>query len=413
MISPTRSAGPGGPQPVGGRLAQNVVHFARVLRAAGVPVATDRIVLALSGLRIAGLESRDDFHAVLSSCLLDRVEHREVFEQAFHLFWRDPDLLARMIATVVPHTEAPRASGASRGSRRLADALFGGQARAAPPAQAADDATRAQAQLAFSAMERLRKADFDSMSAQEWLAARQAIAQWRADLPRVRSRRFEAAAHGRRLDWRRIASRSARRGGELAELCWRRSREQPMPLVALVDISGSMRGYSRMFLHFLHAMTTADRRTSSFVFGTRLTAITRMLRRRDPDHAIEDCVRAVDDWSGGTRIAGCLREFNLRWSRRVLGQNALVLLVTDGLERDDSGRLGFEVERLAKSCRRLVWLNPLLRYAAFEPRAAGIKAMLPHVDAHLPIHNLESLDQLAEALSALGRRPRPASRSRP
>ena len=172
-----------------------------------------------------------------------------------------------------------------------------------------------------------------------------------------------------------------------------------------------MSGYARMFLHFLHAMTDAERRTQSFVFGTRLTPITRMLRRRDPDRAIDECVRAVDDWSGGTRIAGCLRDFNLQWSRRVLGGNAMVLLVTDGLERDAGGRLGFEVERLARSCRRLVWLNPLLRFSGFEPKAAGVRAILPHVDAHLPVHNLDSLEQLADALSAFGRRPRPESRN--
>lgn len=394
-----------------GRLAENVMHFGRVLRAAGLPVGTDRILLALQGLEIAGLESRADFRAVLAACLVDRAEHLDLFDQAFQLFWRDPDVLGRMMAMMLPRVEGPEAHGReARENRRLADALFPQGPQYAPPDEA-ERRLELEATLSFSNREILRKADFETMTAEEWLAAKRVIAQWRQQMPTLLTRRFQPAPGGRQLDWPRVAARSARRGGEIAELRWRRPREEPAPLVALVDISGSMSGYARMFLHFLHAMTGAERRTQSFVFGTRLTAITRMLRRRDPDRAIEACVHAVDDWSGGTRIAGCLREFNLEWSRRVLGGNAMVLLVTDGLERDETGRLGFEVERLARSSRRLVWLNPLLRYRGFEPKAAGVRAILPHVDAHLPVHNLESLEQLVGALSAFGRRPRPEARN--
>ncbi len=183
----------------------------------------------------------------------------------------------------------------------------------------------------------------------------------------------------------------------------RAPRTRPVPLVVIADISGSMSRYSRMLLHFAHALTTgrdgASRRVETFVFGTRLTSITRALRDRDPDAAVAAVVRAVDDWSGGTRIAACLADFNARWSRRVLAQDATVLLITDGLEHGDIARLAFETERLAKSCRRLVWLNPLLRYAAFEPRAAGIRAMLPHVDRFVPAHNLDSIASLGAVLS--------------
>lgn len=404
------AAAPAPPQR-SGRLAENVMHFGRVLRAAGLQVGTDRILLALQGLELAGLASRADFRAVLAACLVDRVEHLDLFEQAFQLFWRDPDVLGRMMAMMLPQIEGPQAHGReARENRRLADALFPQGPQFTPP----DEAQRRlelEATLSFSSREILRKADFETMSAQEWLAARRLVAEWRRKMPTLLTRRFEPAQGGRRLDWRRVTARSARRGGEIAELRWRQPREEPAPLVALVDISGSMSGYARMFLHFLHAMTGAQRRTQSFVFGTRLTPITRMLRRSDPDRAIEACVHAVDDWSGGTRIAGCLREFNLEWSRRVLAGNAMVLLVTDGLERDEAGQLGFQVERLARSCRRLVWLNPLLRYRGFEPKAAGVRAILPHVDAHLPVHNLESLEQLVAALSAFGRRPRAQARN--
>lgn len=395
---------------VRGRLAENVMHFARVLRAAGVPVGTDRVMLCLRALGVAGLESRADFHSVLAACLIDRAEHRDLFDQAFHLFWRDPDLLGRMLAMLLPRVKGPEdRAQLPRENRRLADALFPAKAEA-PPRDDENRQLELDASLTFSAQEILRKADFDSMTRDEWQAAIRLVAQWRTQLPWVRTRRFEPAASGTRLDWRRLAARSSRRGGELGELCWRRPRLKPAPVVALVDISGSMSKYSRMFLHFLHAMTGAQRQTQSFVFGTRLTQVTRMLRRRDPDRAVDECVRGVDDWSGGTRISTCLREFNLHWSRRVLGQNATVILVTDGLERDDVGRLAFEAERLSKSCHRLLWLNPLLRFDAFEPRAAGIRAILPHVDRHLPVHNLDSLAGLSDALSTLSHRPRPEPR---
>ncbi|MBI2316811.1 MAG: VWA domain-containing protein, partial [Betaproteobacteria bacterium] len=181
----------------------------------------------------------------------------------------------------------------------------------------------------------------------------------------------------------------------------RRQRRRHPPLVVLCDISGSMNRYSRMFLHFLHAITNDYDRVHAFVFGTRLTNVTRALRHRNIDVAMNEVADLVADWSGGTRIGACLKQFNLRWSRRVLGQNAAVLLISDGLDRDVGEGLALEAERLHKSCRRLIWLNPLLRYEGFEARPAGIRAMLPHVDAFLPVHNIESLKDLGRALSAL------------
>ena len=171
------------------------------------------------------------------------------------------------------------------------------------------------------------------------------------------------------------------------------------PLVVLADISGSMSQYTRIFLHFLHALTEKRRRVHTFVFGTRLTNLTRQMRRRDPDEALAEASLAVKDWSGGTRIGDTLHEFNRLWSRRVLGQGAVVLLITDGLERDDIAGLSEEMERLHKSCRRLIWLNPLLRFDGFEPRARGVRAMLPHVDELRPVHNLDALTDLCASLS--------------
>ncbi len=389
-----------------GHLAENVMHFARVLRGAGLPLGSDRIRLALEALKIAGLESRADLHATLNACLIDRPEHQAMFDQAFHLFWRDPDLLGRMMAMLLPRVQGRSQDAGVRPAqnRRLADALFPKRPDSRPEVQQHEEIT-IDAALSFSDRERLFKADFETMTAEEWLEARRVLATLAFNIERIATRRTRRSARGR-LDWRRTMQASARGGGAMT-FRFRQPRTQAVPLVIIADISGSMSRYSRMLLHFAHALSTQresrTQRVSTFVFGTRLTSITRALRMRDPDAAVATVVKAVDDWSGGTRIAQCLADFNRDWSRRVLAQNATVLLVTDGLEHGDAdgsiARLAFETERLAKSCRKLVWLNPLLRYQGFEPRAAGIRAMLPHVDRFVPAHNLESLAALAHVLA--------------
>lgn len=391
-----------------GHLAENVMHFARVLRHAGMPVGSDRVQLALQALRVAGFESRTDFHAVLSACLIDRVEHRDLFDQAFVLFWRDPDLMGRMRAMMLPKVQAKDDLLPTQENKRLAAALF-----PHPPAPPAEEPPREElevnATLTWNDRELLRKADFDTMSADEWRQAKRLLAQMRLIFEPLRTRRTRAAARPGRPDWRATLAGMARHGGELWSMRWRDARTRPAPLVLLADISGSMSRYSRMLLHFAHALGHADARVESFVFGTRLTRTTRLLKSRDPDLAVSQVVRTVEDWSGGTRITRSLHEFNHRWARRVLTGNATLLLVTDGLEHGDTEALAFEMERLHKSCRRLIWLNPLLRFAQFEPRAGGIKAMLPHVDLFLPAHNLESLDALVQVLA----HPTPLRHPRP
>jgi len=389
-----------------GHLAENVMHFARVLRSAGMPVGTDRVVTALQALQVAGLHSRTDFHAVLSACLVDRAEHRALFDQAFQLFWRDPDLTGRMRALLLPKVKAkdPNAPKPPE-NRRLGAALFPQppQPQPAPPQEQIElDAT-----LTWNAQERLHKADFDTMSAEEWQQARRLLAQMRLVFEPLPTRRSRRAAHPGRPDWRASLTAMARHGGELWDMRWRRPRHRPAPLVLLADISGSMSRYSRMLLHFAHTLAHADARVESFVFGTRLTRTTRLMASRDPDLAVSQVVQAVPDWSGGTRLTDSLHTFNRRWARRVLPGRATVLLVTDGLEHGDTAALSFEMERLHKSCRRLIWLNPLLRFERFEPRAGGIRAMLPHVDRFLPAHNLDSLAQLVQVLA---QPPGPADR---
>ena len=405
------------PAELPGHLAENVMHFGRVLRSAGMQLPTDRIQLALNALQIAGLESRRDFHDTLAACFIDRIEHRELFEQAFHLFWRDPDLAGRMMAMLLPRVQAKTEKQPVPENRRLGEALFPHQPDAPnprpPPEKIEVDAT-----LTWNERELLRKADFDTMTADEWRAAQALLRRMAPLFQRVRTRRTQpASGPGRQahIDGRATLRALARHGGELWQLHWKRAADRPAPLVVLADISGSMSRYSRMLLHFTHALGHAEARIESFVFGTRLTRTTRALRQRDPDVAVARVVADVADWSGGTRITQCLHEFNQRWARRVLSGRATVLLISDGLEHgtpDDPRceHLRFEMERLHKSCERLVWLNPLLRFDAFQPRAAGIRAMLPNVDRFLPAHNLDSLHDLAAVLGDArpGRRGRPA-----
>jgi len=393
------------PEPLPGHLAENVMHFGRVLRVAGLPLGTDRIQLALTALQVAGLESKRDFHDTLAACFVDRVEHREIFEQAFHLFWRDPDLAGRMMALLLPKVQAKTDGAQQHENRRLGEALFPHQPNTPEPPPPKEQ-IEVDASLTWNERELLRKADFETMTSDEWRAAQQMLKRIAPFFERLPTRRSVRAAHPGRPDGRATLQAMARHGGELWEMRWRRPRERAAPLVVLADISGSMSRYSRMLLHFTHALGHAEARVESFVFGTRLTRTTRALRQRDPDIAVAQVVRDVEDWSGGTRISECLHQFNQRWARRVLSGSATVLLVTDGLEHGHTGALSFEMERLHKSCRRLVWLNPLLRFDAFEPRAGGIKAMLPHVDRFLPAHNIESLEALAQVLGNVDRQAR-------
>jgi uncharacterized protein with von Willebrand factor type A (vWA) domain len=402
-----------------GHLGENVMHFARVLRAAGMPVGTDRVLLALDALTHAGLESKRDFHAVLSATMVDRAEHRLLFDQAFHIFWKNPDLEGRMRALLLPKVDVSGALPPPPEHKRLAGAFFPPKPGPSPQQEPAQDQIEIDAQLTWSDAEVLRKTDFETMSADEWRAAKRLLARLPLLSELLLTRRSEPAAHPGQADWRTSLRAMARSGGDIWQMRWRRRRSRPAPLVVLADISGSMSRYSRMLLHFTHAIGHADLRVSSFVFGTRLTHITRLMRQRDPDQAVGLVSREVQDWAGGTRISVCLHEFNRHWARRVLPGNATVLLISDGLEHGDTQALSFEMERLAKSCRRLVWLNPLLRYEGFEARAAGVKAMLPHVDRFMSAHSLDSLEQLAAVLASPAherqalRRPAAALLARP
>jgi uncharacterized protein with von Willebrand factor type A (vWA) domain len=392
----TRSAHPDG------RLADNIVYFARALRKAGMRVGPAAVVDAIDAVLAAGIGNRDDFYWTLHSVLVTRHEDHAVFDEAFRLFWKSRELMEKMLAMFAPvaidqrEKEKPRAA-----EQRVSQAMFEGQkgrGREEMPEIEVD------ARFTFSGNEVLREKDFAQMTAAELAEARQAIANLRLPHDLVRTRRFRSDPRGRRVDQRAMMRSALRTGGDLILPKFRSRREIHPPLVVLADISGSMSQYTRIFLHFLHALAEKRRRVHTFVFGTRLTNITRQMRHRDPDEALADASKAVKDWSGGTRIGDALEEFNRLWSRRVLGQGATVLLITDGLERDDIAGLSVEMERLAKSCRRLIWLNPLLRFDGFEAKARGVRAMLPHVDEFRAVHTLNALSDLCASLSDDNRR---------
>jgi len=389
-----------------GFLADNVLHFVRVLRAAGMPLGPAKVIDAIAAIEAVGVANKTDFREALAAVLVSRHEQIALFEQAFDVFWRNPKLLEKMVAAMLPRVYS-RTADAEQPElpSRLSQAMLPPKRPEARPDD--EDEVELDAAFTFSPREVLQAKDFATMTADELARVKVMLARLKLPLPQRPVRRTRAAAHGHRIDLRATLRGMTGAAGAVAPLSFRARVQRTPPLVVLCDISGSMDRYARMLLHFLHAITNDRHRVHTLVFGTRLTNITRHLKHRDVDVALERVTESVHDWAGGTRIGASLEEFNRRWSRRLLGQNAVVLLISDGLDAECGEGLEFEVERLAKSCARLVWLNPLLRYAGFEARPAGIRAMLPHVDDFLPVHNLASLTALAAALS----RPEPRDRA--
>lgn len=383
-----------------GTFAENILHFARTLRRAGIPVGPGRVIEAIKAVECSGLERRDDFYWTLHAVFVNRHDQWPLFDQAFHIFWRNPDILKKMMDMMLPTTYLDKVQEEEdQISKRLSQALA--------PSEAPEGANEDQgeeveinAELTTSDSEMLQEKDFENMSVEELEEAKKALQKLRLPIREVKTRRLTANMRSGKVDMRRTLRASQRSGGAIIPLRFKSPTKRHPPLVVLCDISGSMTQYSRMLLHFMHALTNDRDRVHTFVFGTRLTNITRYMRYRDVDEALDAVSEKVEDWSGGTRIGSTIAEFNKFWSRRVLGQGAVVLFISDGLDRDTGDGLGPEMERLHKSCRQLIWLNPLLRFDGFEPKARGIKAILPNVDIFKTVHNLQSLADLSEILSA-------------
>ena len=388
-------------------LATNVMHFARLLRRAGLPVGPAETLAAQDALTRIDIASKTEARTALRTSMIHHHEHQEVFDQAFALFWRDPSAAEQAAAMAL--LEAQKEKKLERpppASRRIAEA-FAPKTDRKPQTQ--DEPPIKDAVLTVSDQERLQSMDFEAMSADEIAAAKREIQRLTLPLDLRRTRRTRPDPNGPITDLRRTIRNSLRQGGEIFAIARNRRTTRPPPLVVLCDISGSMSRYAQVLLHFLHAVTNQRDRVHSFLFGTRLSNVTRQLKARDPEVAFQMVAHAVPDWSGGTRIGEALATFNQLWARRVLGQGAIVLLITDGLDRDGAHGLSDNMDRLHRSCRKLIWLNPLLRWSGFEPKSQGIKAMLPHVDEFRPVHNLESLRGLIDLLS----RPTQSLRTKP
>ncbi|MEP3278182.1 MAG: VWA domain-containing protein, partial [Stappiaceae bacterium] len=374
----------------------NILQFARTLRAAGMPVGPASIVDAVKAVDAVGLLDREDFYWTLHAVFVKKRDHHILFDQAFEIFWRSRNLVEKMLEMLSPVAPAQKPKEKPKaGETRVSQALSAGRER---PASETVPEIEVDATLTVSGKELLQEKDFAQMTTEEINLAKAALRKLVLPIDKVKKRRLISAGHGQ-IDPRRTLQASLRAGGDIIDLRFRKPFEAHPPIVALCDISGSMSQYSRLFMHFLHALTERRRNVHSFLFGTRLTNVTRDLRHKDPDEALDAASGSVQDWSGGTRIAAALHEFNLRWSRRVLSGGAIVLLITDGLEREFVDDLENEASRLHRSCRQLIWLNPLLRFDGFEAKARGVRAILPHVDIFRSIHSLNAISDICTILS--------------
>ncbi|WP_170480260.1 vWA domain-containing protein [Ruegeria arenilitoris] len=389
------------------KLAHNITHFARALRKAGLPIGPGRVIDAIRAVQAAGFTKKQDFYWTLHACFVNRPEHRTVFAQVFRMYWRDPRYMEHMMAMMLPAIRGVQEERkADAGEKRAAEALLDGVERDAPESvdqQEEETEIEIDATQTASSEERLRNLDFEQMSTAEIAQTKRILARMTLPVKPIQSRRGKASHLGHRIDRARTLRAAMRQGGEMRDIALLQRKPRWPNLVALCDISGSMSQYSRIILHFLHTVSNAKgagwAKVYAFTFGTRLTNITRHLHQRDVDAALAAAGAEAQDWEGGTRIGDCLHHFNRDWSRRVMGQGAVVLLITDGLERGDPDRLEAEMERLHLSSRHLIWLNPLLRWDGFTPKAQGILAMLPHVDSFRAGHSIASLEELAAVIS--------------
>ncbi len=378
----------------GDRFAERVTDFARLLRRAGLATGPGDVLNAMGALAAVDVTRPDEFFWALHAVFVRRGEHRPIFLQAFTLFWSDRPPSNTVLDELLSLSKVPVPKRPPL-QRRLAEAWAEGGPGAGPERERVE----ADLRMTYSDREALSEKDFEQMSVAEIEAAREAIARMRLPIRDLPTRRHRPHPSGSAVDLRRTHRAMLRTGGATIPLEWRTRRRRPPTIVALCDISGSMTGYTRMLLHFLHTLTNDRDRVHTFLFGTRLTNATRHLRHRDVDVALERLGHVVEDWDGGTRIGACIEEFNRDWSRRVLGQGAVVLLITDGLDREGADGLSAAMDRLHRSCRRLIWLNPLLRYEEFRAEAQGIKAILPHVDDFRSVHSINSLLELTRALT--------------
>lgn len=391
-----------------GAFLRNLILFGRVLRTLGLDVNPGRMIDLVTALEFISIGSRSDFYHAARGLLVHRREDIAIFDEAFEVFWRSR---GRKLTSL-----DLRALGEKRRFRRprFVPPSLGEESAAgtSQSTQQSDEPPLIQATLTYSQREVLRQKDFSDLTVEELQAVQWLMAQlvWRVRERRTRRRR---PGHGRMIDLRRTVRLNLRYGGEVLDWARREPKSKPRPLVIIADVSGSMERYTRLLLLFTYGLAKAlEQKVEAFVFSTRLTRITRQMEERNLDRALREVSRAVPDWSGGTRIGEALRTFNFQWGRRVLGSGALCLVISDGWDCGDPAVLREEIARLQRSSRRLIWLNPLLGSPEYQPLTRGIQTALPFIDDFLPVHNLASLEDLAEHLAHLTER-RPERRQLP
>lgn len=387
----------------GGFLLGHLLRFGHLLRLMGVEVSTSQVLDLVEALEHVPISNRFDFYHASRALMVTRREDFLVFDQAFHLFWRREE--GGLVGPPPEDAEFKRLRLPSQPGPGKAPVERDGDGKGGDDPDRPDDRDddRRDPSMSYSALEILRQKDFAEMSWEEIQAARQAMAELDWKLGLRRTRRLRPGPKGR-LNMRRMIRDNLRHGGEPIHLAYRRRVYRPRSLAVLCDVSGSMERYSRMLLHFIHSLShgLADTEVEAFVFGTRLTRVTRHLHHKDIDESLDEVGDVVRDWSGGTRIGEAIKEFNYRWVRRVLGRGAVVLIISDGWDRGDLDLLAREMARLQRSAYRLIWLNPLLGSTEYKPVQRGLVVATPYVDDFLAVHNLASLEQLADVLSSVG-----------
>ncbi len=378
-----------------GKLPDNITGFGRALRRAGVPVDSNRMALAIDAASLVGVERRDDLHAALRAVLVSRQQDLEVFDQLFDALFRNPELAQQLLAQMLPKV---RQGQAPSRKARVQEAL----AAARTPAQGPRKESEIQLDAAMTAsdQQRLRHADFATLNASEFRLIERLVRDVPMPLPPVAGRRTRAGVRGQRPHWAAALQQARRFEGELLWLPKRMRRPQDLPLLVLVDISGSMERYARLLLAFLHN-ATQGRPRAAFAFGTDLTDLRPAFRQRDTDHMLEMANATIADFAGGTRLGASLATLRQQHARTLVGRRTVVLLISDGLDTGEPEALNHEVAWLKRHCRQLLWLNPLLRYEGYAPLASGAKVLHRHADGMLAVHNLSRLEDLAQAMARL------------
>ena len=386
-----------------GQLLRNIVLFGRLLRALGMEVTPTQILDLVEGLKHIDLGCREDFKNTARTILVNQYDHLALFDRAFDLFWqaREKNELALLDVSELNSQPPAEEEGVSSGETGREEG--GSEEKETQP--------EVETAYTYSAVEALRHKDFAELTPEELAEVKRLLQAMAWDLERRRTRRKAPALLGRYPDMRRTLRLNLRYGGEPLKLAWRRRKQKRRPLVVICDISGSMQRYTRVLLKFIYVISNGLEKVEAFVFSTRLTRVTRYLKVGDIDAALDGVTAAVCDWAGGTRIGESLKTFNYEWGRRVLGQGAIILVISDGWDRGNINLLRREMNRLQLSCRRLIWLNPLLGSPNYKPLTRGIQTALPYVDDFLPVHNLKSLEELGLLLERLGE-TRPVRRQR-